>query len=181
MDPESDMRAETLGRPIQKLSQPISSKIPNPISKDPGDDSSCELAAVTGPSSDAPPVTHPWDVVQPGTRKSSRLVGSKVPKPTIEEVGEDFSSEIAAVTGSSSDEDSVAPPLALTRSKITIAHRSASTENHQQNNLNKKPASLFQFPDASIALSSNLRLKSFGIDLLSTVGRTRVWSKIGGE
>jgi hypothetical protein len=101
---------------------------------DAGDNPSCELATVTGSSSEATQVAHSLNIVQP-TRKSSRLISSRIPKPMndSEEGGEDFLSGIAAVTGSSSDEDSVAPPLATTQSKIIIAPHSASTH------IRKKP------------------------------------------
>lgn len=40
----------------------------------------------------------------------------------------------------------------------------------------------FQFPEvASIAPASDTKLKIFGIDLLSTLGRTRVWSGMSGK
>lgn len=101
--------------------------------------------------------------------------------------GEDFSAAIAEVPSSDDDDsedDNSSNPIRRRPAPRPRFIRCPRQVNVTTQSSDKKPSphSQFQFPDVpTIDPASDKRLQAFGINLLSTPGRTRVWSQISGE
>ncbi|OAX37324.1 hypothetical protein K503DRAFT_783713 [Rhizopogon vinicolor AM-OR11-026] len=99
--------------------------------------------------------------------------------------GEDFTAGIAEVPSSDDSDDNSVVPTHQPTSRLKAAQPPCQINIRVKKESNdKKPSthSLFQFPTVpAIRPESDLRLKKFDIDLLSTAGRTRIWSEISGE
>src|ERR1700710_1199357 len=84
-----------------------------------------------------------------------------------------------------SQSDSTAPPSPAMPSKTrrTLQKAQVQPEPKPKNQVPQRPhAPSFKFPEKAImATASEMRLKKFNIDLFSTPGRTRVWSRFDGQ